>query len=516
MFHRFLVAETEVGNISRQEAVSMIPVLLLDIQPGHHVMDTCASPGSKTAQILEALHADGSQGLSSGLVVANDADTNRSYMLVKQAKRLQSPCLIVTNHEAQRFPSIHLTVEGQTEKKTLQFDRILADVPCSGDGTARKNLNLWKTWKALSGYGLHKMQLAILDRACELLKVGGRVVYSTCSLNPVENEAVVAAMLKLGNGTIELVDVSSHLPALKRRPGVSSWKYVNPKDGTVHTSMDTIPEETKRYGVDTFFPPEDSASLGLDRCLRVYPHLQDTGGFFVAVLQKVADYGRVDKHNSKLRVAEKDVTTSTEKISDGVSDNEENEPASPETKRPKLDKGGDDQENDAPTTSSVKSKTDKKAHQMAWNTNNESHDPFIFLGPDSEIVKEAQKLYGLKDGFPVDQFLVRTENENIRTIYFVSKDVKEILSAENSRKLKVVNTGIKVFSRHTGGVKEGGFQFRLNAEGVMTLAPHLSSNTVITTSYADLLVFLTNEYPKFECFSSEMQTKLTNSGKLFF
>ena len=56
-FHRFLVSETEVGNISRQEAVSMIPVLLLDVQPNHYVLDTCASPGSKTAQILEAIHA---------------------------------------------------------------------------------------------------------------------------------------------------------------------------------------------------------------------------------------------------------------------------------------------------------------------------------------------------------------------------------------------------------------------------------------------------------------------------
>jgi 16S rRNA C967 or C1407 C5-methylase (RsmB/RsmF family) len=62
-FHRFLVSETEVGNISRQEAVSMIPVFLLDVQPKHYVLDTCASPGSKTAQILEALHAD-DEGLS--------------------------------------------------------------------------------------------------------------------------------------------------------------------------------------------------------------------------------------------------------------------------------------------------------------------------------------------------------------------------------------------------------------------------------------------------------------------
>lgn len=69
--HNFLVAETEAGGISRQEAVSMIPPLVLDVKPHHKVLDTCAAPGSKTAQIIEALHADGS-GIPSGFVIAND------------------------------------------------------------------------------------------------------------------------------------------------------------------------------------------------------------------------------------------------------------------------------------------------------------------------------------------------------------------------------------------------------------------------------------------------------------
>ncbi len=186
----------------------------------------------------------------------------------------------------------------------------------------------------------------------------------------------------------------------------------------------------------------------------------------------------------------------------------EGETKSPEAKRPKLDQLGlpvKGQENEGPSAP-------KKAHKLAWTTNNDSHDPFIFLGPESDIIQEAQKLYGLKDGFPMDQFVIRTESDKIRTIYFVSKDVKQILLAENSRKLKVVNTGIKVFSRHSIGAKSGGFQFRINSEGVMTLAPHLSSDTVIPTSYSDLLVFLTNEYPKIESFSTDMQEKLTNAG----
>ncbi|CAG8803536.1 26645_t:CDS:2, partial [Dentiscutata erythropus] len=146
-FHKWLVAETE-GNISRQEAVSMIPPLLLDVKPGHWVLDMCAAPGSKTVQMLEAVHANDLQDktIPSGLVIANDADLKRSCMLVHQAKRLKSPCLIVTNHDAAQFPGVYVKQGLTEEKKPIQFDRILADVPCSGDGTLRKNFLIWKNW----------------------------------------------------------------------------------------------------------------------------------------------------------------------------------------------------------------------------------------------------------------------------------------------------------------------------------------------------------------------------------
>lgn len=67
------------------------------------------------------------------------------------------------------------------------------------------------------------LQYRILHRGVELLKIGGKIIYSTCSFNPVENEAVVATMLKEANGALELVDVSNLLPLLRRRPGVSDW-----------------------------------------------------------------------------------------------------------------------------------------------------------------------------------------------------------------------------------------------------------------------------------------------------
>ena len=93
------------------------------------------------------------------------------------------------NDDDQFFPRIRL---GNSQEKFLKFDRILCDVPCSGDGTMRKNVNVWKDWNTQSGLGLHTVQLNILNRGLHFLKPNGRLVYSTWSLNLIENEAVVA------------------------------------------------------------------------------------------------------------------------------------------------------------------------------------------------------------------------------------------------------------------------------------------------------------------------------------
>lgn len=112
---------SDSGLITRQELVSMLPPLLLDLQPGQFVIDLCAAPGSKTAQIIEILKGD-------GLVVANDFDKNRAYMLIHQLHRSNTSCMLVVNHAAQVFPNI----------QDFKFDRVLCDVPCTGDGAIRK------------------------------------------------------------------------------------------------------------------------------------------------------------------------------------------------------------------------------------------------------------------------------------------------------------------------------------------------------------------------------------------
>lgn len=297
-FRQFLMTQNEQGNLNRQEAVSMIPPLLLDVQPHHIVLDMCAAPGSKTAQLLEGLHGgvhySDSFKTPSGMVIANDANSKRAYLLVHQLKRYGSSAFLVTTHDGQQFPNLYQkddTVEptpapaaaaAATEStdaaapivrldpvaatanplstlygsKLVQFDRILCDVPCSGDGTLRKNMNLWSMWDTRFANGLHFLQVMISCRALEMLKVGGLMVYSTCSFNPIENESVVMELCRRAKGALEIVDVSEMLPGLIRRPGLTTWKVRDTHaDRWAEADEETIKNGTHQHIKASMFPP---------------------------------------------------------------------------------------------------------------------------------------------------------------------------------------------------------------------------------------------------------------------
>eukprot|EP00461_Guttulinopsis_vulgaris_P007794 UN07844 len=206
----------------------MIPPLLLDVKPHHVVLDMCAAPGSKTSQLLEALHlglADGE--VPTGMCIANDANPQRANLLVHQLKRLGSPAFLVTNHEGQIFPALTTTdqLNGTNSEPTpIQFDRILCDAPCGGDGTMRKTPTVWANWSLHNSYALQPLQLQIAYRGLQLLKEDGLMVYSTCSINPLEDEAVVMELIRRGGGNLELVSIPEILPELKHSPGQTDWK----------------------------------------------------------------------------------------------------------------------------------------------------------------------------------------------------------------------------------------------------------------------------------------------------
>ena len=99
--------------------------------------------------------------------------------------------MLITNNDARKLPNLQIDSKGAT----LKFDRILCDVPCSGDGTFRKNLTLWKNFNSHQGHAIHPLQIEILEKAFSLLKKGGRLVYSTCTFNTQENEENIAWLL---------------------------------------------------------------------------------------------------------------------------------------------------------------------------------------------------------------------------------------------------------------------------------------------------------------------------------
>lgn len=343
------------GCIARQEIGSMLPVLALvglnsfgsetSLAHSHlRILDMCASPGSKTLQALEQVAAN------RGRIVANDVHPLRLQSLKEAISRsgispTHTSRIKYTNYDASQFP---------LPKSGRLFDAIMADVPCSGDGTIRKEVDYSKphknmilsSWTPGIGNALHSLQVKILIRALQLVSVGGTVCYSTCSLNPVEDEAVVAAAMIFMNGRgnrkgdkkaekksmYELVDFPKNiLPGFIRQDGVYKWKVADyPYSSSAGTSQDSIKnapddssavdnenddgsdvdmeeedddfgklrwhesyEEARDVGMiniaKTLWPPSSEVSLPpLERCSRLFPQDQDTGGFFVALIRRIS------------------------------------------------------------------------------------------------------------------------------------------------------------------------------------------------------------------------------------
>lgn len=490
-FHQFLVSETESGNISRQEAVSMIPPLLLNIEPHHKILDMCAAPGSKTAQLIEMLHADMDVPFPEGFVIANDVDNKRCYLLVHQAKRLNSPCIMVVNHDASCIPTLKITSDGKTD--ILFYDRILCDVPCSGDGTMRKNIDVWKKWTTSNSLHLHGLQLRIAVRGVEQLAVGGRMVYSTCSLNPIEDEAVIAALLEKSEGSLELMDASADLPGLKWMPGVSSWKLMT-KEGQWFSDWSEVPTSRHTQIRPTMFPPKDPeklSSMHLERCMRILPHHQNTGGFFVAVLLKKAPM----PWNKRYPKVRKEAATTAPSASTDPG-------CVPESCVGEAEGGSTEDAqavDEAPKGAAVAQETAAEQDGVCGPPPNKKmklfgykEDPFVFLTEDDPVFTTIQSFYDLSPDFPKLNVLTRTHEGKKRHLYMVSKELRNVL-LNNSERMKVINTGVKVWSRNSDG-EEFGCAFRLAQEGIYTLQPYIRSR-MITVSVEDIKVLLTQENP---------------------
>jgi len=176
-----------------------------------------------------------------GTLVANDNNLGRLSALRSNTERLGVTNVAVTNRDARNFSMKRLAFD--------EFDAALVDAPCSCEGTCRKNPDVLDEWTIDHVHQVASVQKGVLRRAVQATRTGGTVVYSTCTFAPEENEAVLDHVL--GAEDCRLVEFD--LP-VETRPGVTEW------DGETYDGS-------------------------VERAHRVYPHLNDTGGFFCATLE---------------------------------------------------------------------------------------------------------------------------------------------------------------------------------------------------------------------------------------
>ena len=229
--------EHQLGLIYVQEAASMIPPIVLNPKPGEIVLDMSAAPGSKTTQMAAMMD-------NKGLIVANEISSQRINVLGFNLQRCGVFNTIVTKYNGMTFPKV-------------EFDKILLDAPCSGIGTVRKSPRTLLMWNPKAVSKLTSVQKKLISHAFELLKVGGVMVYSTCSMEPEENEGVVSYLLERYSNA-RVVDF----------------------DLNVERSEPVVEFNGSQY------------NDAVKRCLRIYPNDNNTDGFFVAKITKDFDKGQ--------------------------------------------------------------------------------------------------------------------------------------------------------------------------------------------------------------------------------
>lgn len=229
-----------LGKIYVQEATSLLPPLVAQIpevvSDDFKVLDMCAAPGSKTTQIAALMK-------NKGILIANELDYSRLSPLKLNLERSGFTNIVITNSDG-------ALIEGENE-----FDRIILDAPCSGSGVIRKSPLTLKKYNPKQLQQVVNIQKKLLKRAYELLKVGGIMTYSTCSIDPEENEFMVKWALEELGENIELLQID--LKGVENKTKVSSFQGVE------------ISDEIQ------------------NKALRVWPHHYDTNGFYVAVFKKL-------------------------------------------------------------------------------------------------------------------------------------------------------------------------------------------------------------------------------------
>jgi len=255
------VLEHLLGYYYIQELASMLPIIALNPKPNEIVLDLCASPGSKTTQASALMK-------NSGLIIANEISMGRIKILSSNLERCGVANAIVTKKDGaamcERLKKFY---------PELKFDKILIDAPCSGEGTLRSSLKTYEMWNINTIKQLSGLQKKLIATAVDLLKVGGEMIYSTCTHAPEENEEVADFVLK---NFPEMKIQKISIP-VKCREGITKWNE-------------------KKY------------SKEVKQSCRIYPQDNNTGGFFLVKFKKItATQHREEERNGIYRRQRKDI-----------------------------------------------------------------------------------------------------------------------------------------------------------------------------------------------------------------
>ncbi|MCR4877015.1 MAG: RsmB/NOP family class I SAM-dependent RNA methyltransferase [Clostridiales bacterium] len=174
-----VTVDHEAGAFYLQEPAAMLPAAVMNPCPGEKILDLCAAPGGKATQMGAALRGK-------GLLICNEPVSSRAGVLSRNLERMGIPNSIVTCALPERLAAAW--PEG--------FDGVLADVPCSGEGMFRRHPETRGEWTEEKAAGCAARQRGILDAAAGMVRPGGRLVYSTCTWNPAENEEQIRAFLE--------------------------------------------------------------------------------------------------------------------------------------------------------------------------------------------------------------------------------------------------------------------------------------------------------------------------------
>jgi len=205
-----LVAE---GKVYIQDEASQLVAVVLEAQPGERVLDLCAAPGSKTTQIADAVR-------NSAMIVAGDIRRHRLRSILQTA-RLQS------------FDCINCVALDGTQQLPFKrgvFDRVLVDAPCSGTGTLRRNPEIRWRISPEAIKDLSRLQRQLILQAAEFVKPGGRLIYSTCSIETDENENVAQELLEKREDFIPAV-LAADASLMTGRGKARTWPHRQDVDG---------------------------------------------------------------------------------------------------------------------------------------------------------------------------------------------------------------------------------------------------------------------------------------------